>query len=79
MGLPFKTEYNFRPGGMLPVAGQKNVKTFYKIIVKLIALLSPKRVCTLNEIGSAMTNAVVKGYPRQVLEIKDIKELAKRE
>jgi hypothetical protein len=76
MQLPFKNEYNFRPGGMLPVDGQKNVKSFYKLIIKLIAFLSPKTVCTLHEVGSAMINAVQKGSPKQVLEIGHIKELA---
>src|SRR6478736_3272311 len=30
MKLPFKKEYNFRPGIMKPVKGQKNVKSFFK-------------------------------------------------
>ncbi|MDB5210253.1 MAG: hypothetical protein JWQ30_1080 [Sediminibacterium sp.] len=76
IGLPFKHEYNFRPGGMIPTAGQKNAKPLYKFIVKLMALLLPKRVSTLKEVGLAMINATLKGYPLQILEIKDIKELA---
>ena len=76
MRLPFKKEYNFRPGGMLPTAGQKNVRSLYKVIVKVIAVLSPKRVVTLSEVGRAMINAVVKGYDNPVLEMSDIKKLA---
>ena len=42
-----------------------------------IGLLSPRRMVTLQEIGQAMINAVLKGYPKQVLEMSDIKELAR--
>ena len=75
--LPFKSEYNFRPGGMLPFDGQKNWKAAYKWIVKIIKIFSPKIVITMEELGRAMINAVTIGYSKQILEIKDIKELAK--
>jgi nucleoside-diphosphate-sugar epimerase len=77
MKLPFKSEYNFRPGGMLPFDGQKNWKAAYKFIVKIIKAISPKKVITMEELGKAMINAVTIGYPKQILEIADIKELAK--
>ena len=76
MKLPFKAEYNFRPGGMKAFPGQKNAKTSYKLIVGLIGWLSHKRVVTLEEVAGAMINAVLKGYPRQILEMSDIKALA---
>jgi nucleoside-diphosphate-sugar epimerase len=75
--LPFKAEYNFRPGGMQPFDGQKNWKAAYKWIVKIIKVVSPKRVITMEELGKAMINAVTMGYPKQILEIPDIKQLAK--
>jgi len=74
--LPFQSEYNFRPGGMLPVAGQQHVKPFYKFIVKILKLLIPKKIVSLQELSLAMINATTKGYPKQMLEIADIKELA---
>ncbi|MFT3934274.1 MAG: NAD-dependent epimerase/dehydratase family protein [Chitinophagaceae bacterium] len=74
--LPFKKEYNFRPGGMLPFAGQQNWKAVYKWIVKAIKAISPKRIVTMHELGLAMINSVTKGYPKNVLEIADIKALA---
>lgn len=77
MKLPFKSEYNFRPGGMLPFDGQKNWKAAYKIIVKIINVIAPKRIIRMEELGKAMINAVTIGYPKQILEITDIKELAK--
>ena len=80
MKLPFKKVYNFRPGLMKPSEGQKNVKGYYKIISRLYPVLSaifPNNSSTLHEVGMAMINSVLKGYPKQILEIKDIKELAK--
>ncbi len=79
MKLPFKAEYNFRPGAMLPFPQQKNWKAIYKFIVKVIKAFSPKNVLTMQEVGRAMINAVTIGYPKQVLEITDIKQLAKAE
>ncbi len=74
--LPFKAEYNFRPGAMLPFEGQKNWKGIYKVIAKGIKLFSPKIIITMQELGRAMINCVTIGYPKSILEIKDIKELA---
>ena len=76
--LPFKSIFNFRPGGMLPFPEQKNWKAVYKWIVKLIKLISPKNVITMHELGTAMINVVTKGYPKQILEISDIKAMGKR-
>lgn len=77
MRLPFRGEYNFRPGVMKPFKEQKNVKSIFKPIIALIAFLSPKKTLTLKQVGQAMINSVRKGYPKHVLEIADIKELAK--
>ncbi|MEP6676590.1 MAG: NAD-dependent epimerase/dehydratase family protein [Ferruginibacter sp.] len=77
MQLPFKGEYNFRPGFMKPFKGQKNIKAVFKIFIPLIPLLFPKKSLTMQEVGQAMINVVIKGYPKQVLEIADIKILAK--
>jgi uncharacterized protein YbjT (DUF2867 family) len=77
--LAFKRQYNFRPGFMKPTAGQKNVKGFFKLlngIYPLLKLIFPNQGCTLREVGLAMINAAVVGYPEQTLEVKDIKELA---
>jgi uncharacterized protein YbjT (DUF2867 family) len=76
MKLPFKAEYNFRPGVMLPFERQKNWKSLYKFIAKAIKLFVPKKVLTIQELGKAMINSVIVGYPKPVLEIDDIKELA---
>jgi len=80
MQLPFKMVYNFRPGFMKPIAGQKNVKSYYIIIDKLFPVLNflmPNQSITMSELGLAMINSVIHGYPKQILEIKDIQLLAK--
>jgi uncharacterized protein YbjT (DUF2867 family) len=77
--IPFKKVYNFRPGFMKPSEGQKNVKSYYKIIGSLypfLKLIFPNQVSTLSQVGQAMINSVLKGYSSQILEIKDIKSLA---
>lgn len=72
----FRSEYNFRPAGMVPFSEQKNVKASYKFIVKLIRLFAPASVLTLSEVGKAMINAVKQTYHQNTLEVKDIKALA---
>ena len=80
MRLPFKKVYNFRPGIMKPTAGQRNIKGHYKIInalYPLLHLLFPGQSCTMREVGAAMINSALKGYPKQILEVADIKALAR--
>lgn len=74
--LGFRGVYNFRPGFMKPVEGQKNVKWFFKPFIWFFPMLFPSKSLTLHEVGRAMINAVQKGYPTSTLEIKDIKNLA---
>ena len=78
--LPFKSVYLFRPGFMKPVEGQKNVKPIFKaagLLYPLLKFLSPGNVCTLEDVGLAMINAVEVGYQKQILENIDITQLAK--
>lgn len=79
--LLFKRAYMFRPGMMKAVPGQKNLKIWYRLFAWIYPIgraLYPAAFCTLQEVGRAMINAAGKGYPRQILEVKDIVELAKR-
>ena len=75
--LGFKGEYNFRPGIMMPFPEQNNWKPVVKFLVKIIKVISPKSVLTLKEVGCAMVNSVIIGYPKNVLEVTDIRRLAK--
>jgi len=76
----FKHAYMFRPGFMKATPGQKNLKISYKLLAWVYPigrLLYPAGFCTLQEVGRAMINAATKGYPKQILEVKDIVQLAK--
>lgn len=74
--LGFKAAYNFRPGVMLPFEGQKNWKSSYRFIAKVIKLFAPGSVLPVQEVGKAMINCVTIGYDKNVLEISDIRKLA---
>lgn len=78
--LPFKAVYSFRPGLMKPIKGQRNVKSFFKVMAwpyPLWKVLFPGAVSTLEDVGLAMIQAVLHGYPKQILENRDISQLAR--
>jgi len=82
MKMPFAHVYNFRPGYMHPTPGQKNVVKYYKYITWLYPLLKgifANYMSTLRDLALAMINAALYGYEKQVLEVVDIKALAKHE
>jgi hypothetical protein len=77
----FKHAYNFRPSVMIPMEGMKNTLSLYKYLgwlIPVIRLLAPKSICNLEEVGTAMINAVAKGYEKQILEVTDIVALSKK-
>lgn len=76
--LGFKGVYNFRPGFMKPVKGQKNIKTLFKPLIWLYPHIFPSKTLSLHQVGQAMINVVKRGYQKSVLEIKDIKNLANK-
>ena len=76
MKLPFRAVYNFRPGVMTPFPGQKNWNRIYKLIAGVARFVASKSVLPVGDVGKAMINAVIKGYPKQILEVPDIRALA---
>jgi hypothetical protein len=79
--LPFRDAYMFRPGLIQPTKGLKNTYTVYKILYPLLPLfrwLFPAFVSSLREIGKAMIHAVISGYEKKVLEVKDIVSLSRK-
>lgn len=79
MKLPFAQVYNFRPGIIESAPGMKNtikLYNYFKWLIPIIKLISKNGVVSLAEIGKAMINAATIGYNKQILEVKDIKELA---
>jgi uncharacterized protein YbjT (DUF2867 family) len=83
MKLSFKEVYNFRPGFIKPFLPLKPNQAFYKTykfvswLFPVLKLLVPNMVITLKELAAAMINASLKGYSKNILEVKDIKILAK--
>ncbi|MGA9406490.1 MAG: NAD-dependent epimerase/dehydratase family protein [Bacteroidota bacterium] len=79
MKLPFKAIYAFRPGYIKPIKGLKNAYTLSKVLgwfYPLLKTLFSKYVCTLHDLGIAMIQAALVGYPNKILENKDIAQLA---
>jgi uncharacterized protein YbjT (DUF2867 family) len=80
MNLPFKAVYLFRPGFIKPTQGLHNAYAFASVlgsIYPVFKTLFPKYVCTLEDVGLSMIQAAGKGYPKRILESKDITELAR--
>ena len=80
MKLNFSHVYNFRPGILQPTKGLKNTLSFYKWLgwlIPIIRFIMPKYISSLKELGMAMINAVIKGYDKPILEVKDIRALSK--
>lgn len=83
MKLPFKQVYNFRPGGIEPFLPLKPSQTYYKTykylkwLFSLMKVIAPNMVITLKDLAAAMINASFIGYSKNILEMKDMKILAK--
>jgi len=81
--LPFKKVYNFRPGGILPFLPLKPTQTYYKMykytrwILSFMKVFTPGYVITLKELAAAMINISLTGYSKNIVEMNDMKILAK--
>jgi hypothetical protein len=77
--LQFKQIYNFRPGFLETTPGLKNTLPLYKYIgwlTPILKVVMPGSVGSLRELGLGMVHATAYGYPKQTLEVKDIREAA---
>ncbi len=69
--------YNFRPGFIHPIKGQKSSTIMGTILYPFIR--NSKKYCVEgDEFGLAMINAPLHGYEKRTLENPDIRALAKR-
>jgi uncharacterized protein YbjT (DUF2867 family) len=81
--LPFRKVYNFRPAGILPFLPLKPSQAYYKSykylgwLFSIMKVVAPNYVVELKDLASAMINSSFKGYSNNILEVKDIKLLAK--
>jgi hypothetical protein len=74
MKLPFRQVFALRPSIIEPTPGLKNTLNPYKYLSWLFPVfrLFPSSICTLREVGIAMINVTKVGYPKKVLEVRDI-------
>jgi uncharacterized protein YbjT (DUF2867 family) len=83
MKLPFKQVYNFRPGGIEPFLPLRPTQTYYKTyrylswLFALMKVITPNMVITLRDLAASMINVSLTGYSKNILEMKDMKILAK--
>lgn len=73
--LPFKQEFNFRPGLMKAAPGARNTPKLYNYLGWLypfLHLLFPNSSCLLSEVGQAMINVTLRGFDKNILEVRDI-------
>jgi uncharacterized protein YbjT (DUF2867 family) len=78
MKLPFKQAFGFRIGIVQPAAGQSHVLSFYKYLAWLMPVLKtlfPAITNTMKQVAEAMIQVSDKGFPRNVIFVKDIHQL----
>jgi hypothetical protein len=81
--MRFAAAYMFRPEIIQPLDGiqskTKMYRVFYKLSKPLLPVLRslfPNHVLTTKQIGQAMLNVARQGYPKPILENKDIRAAA---
>jgi uncharacterized protein YbjT (DUF2867 family) len=81
LALPLKA-YMLRPGIIQPLDGIKSRTLAYRIgyavarpVLPLLRAALPNQILTTREIGQAMLKLARQGYPKPILETKDIRAL----
>jgi uncharacterized protein YbjT (DUF2867 family) len=83
--LGFRQVFNFRPAFIHTTLKIKPSMTYYKTykyaswMFPILRVVAPGYVISVKEIGLAMINSSISGYDKNILEVKDIKLLAKME
>ena len=81
--MGFKQAFMFRPGMIIPLRGIKSRTKSYQFmydyfmwLVKLTKAVSPNSVVNTTQIGLAMINSMLRGYPEKIIRPKDILKLS---
>jgi uncharacterized protein YbjT (DUF2867 family) len=81
--LPFRAAYVFRPGMIQPLHGIRSKTQSYRVmyalmspVLPLLRRLLPQYVTTTELLGRAMIRVAKSGYPKRVLESRDINQAA---
>jgi hypothetical protein len=79
LDLPFKAAYMFRPGVIQPLHGIQSRTSGYRIfyfvtkpLLPILRWLFPQYVTTTELLGRAMIRVSQSGYPKRILETRDI-------
>jgi uncharacterized protein YbjT (DUF2867 family) len=85
LGMPFRSAFMFRPGVIQPLDGIRSKTRAYRLgyvlmapVLPLLRRAFPHSILTTREIGQAMLAVARNGWPRPVLEAKDIHAAATR-
>ena len=80
--LPFRAAYMFRPGVIQPLHGIRSktrlYQFFYNIFNPILPLLKsafPQAITDTEQLGQAMLKVAKNGYPKPILESRDINSL----
>jgi len=83
--LPFKAAYMFRPGFIQPLHGIKSKTKVYQVfyvvlgpVLPALQAIFPRTITTTEQLGRAMLTVAKHGYPKQVLEARDITGVVSR-
>jgi uncharacterized protein YbjT (DUF2867 family) len=84
--LPFAASFMFRPGIIDPLHGIKSKTASYRVfysltkpLLPLLRLMVPNHVLTTEQIGRAMLGVARHGFPKRVLESRDIRSAARQD
>jgi uncharacterized protein YbjT (DUF2867 family) len=79
----FEKAYMFRPGYIQPIGGIHSRTPLYRVAASVISVfyplinrLAPDAMTDTSRVGRAMINVVKRGYPKRLLDPKDINALA---
>ena len=83
LAMPFKAAYMFRPGFIQPLRGVRSKTPAYQAvynvtrpITPMLRALFPRHTTTTVNIGRAMIEVAVEGFPRSIINSADINALA---
>jgi uncharacterized protein YbjT (DUF2867 family) len=78
--LGFRHTFAFRPGGIIPTDGQKNILKVYNYVGWLLPVMrffSKNAVSNVSDIAKAMIGVTKNGYKKDILEVSDINSFGK--
>jgi len=83
LAMPFKAAYMFRPGFIQPLRGVRSKTPAYQAmynvtrpITPMLRALFPRHTTTTVNMGRAMIEVAVEGFPRSIINSADINALA---